>query len=89
MTSRLRTVTIKVSFVDAVTELIRLKVPTNVTDSEIRKVMTKTNEICFDKDIYGFAGLCAETLFDEIQKTHPYWHYEVIEPDWEWTDIYG
>lgn len=89
MTSRLRTVTIKVSFVDAITELVRLKIPADVTDSEIQKVMTKTNKICFDKDIYGSAGLCAETLFDEIQETHPCWHYEVVEPDWEWNDIDG
>ena len=87
MTPRLRVVTIKVSFVDAVTELVRLKVPADVTDVEIKKIMTRANQNCFDKDIYGSAGLCAETLFNEIKTTHPSWYYEIVEPDWEWTDI--
>lgn len=89
MTPKLKTLTIEVSFVDTVTELVRIKVPASLKEEEIRKAMTKANKICFDKDIYGSSGLCAETLFEEVQKAHPSWYYEVIKPDWKWTDLYG
>ena len=84
----IRRLTLRINFVDYSSELVSLKVPSSVTDAQIQKELDQMNKELFDKDIYGSAGLCAETLFRYLSKKHPSWNYEVIEPDWEWNDAY-
>lgn len=88
MRESIRRLTLRINFVDHSSELVSLKVPSSVTDAQIQKELDQMNEELFDKDVYGSAGLCAETLFRYLSKKHPSWNYEVIEPDWEWNDAY-
>jgi len=77
---------IKIVFVDACTELIELETPASVSDADIRTILTKTNAHLFDAGIYDMYGLSAETLLNEIVKTHPTWKYRCIQPDITWSD---
>ena len=49
-------------------------------------ILTKTNAHLFDAGIYDMYGLSAETLLNEIVKTHPTWKYRCIQPDITWSD---
>lgn len=87
MRETLRKLTIRITFMDCSSELVRLKVPSDVTDEQIRKELTAANQKLFEDDTYGSADLCAETLLSEICKKNKAWHYHLVEPDWEWIDI--
>lgn len=88
MRESLRKLIIRVTFLDFSSELVRLKVPSDVTDHQIQEELSKVNEELFDKEVYGSFDLTAETLLSNVVKKHPSWNYSVIESDLEWCDAY-
>ena len=51
MRETLRKLTIQITFTDCCSELVQLKVPSDVTDEQIRKELTVTNQKLFEDEI--------------------------------------
>lgn len=83
----MRTLLIKIDIADMDSETLRLSVPNTCPQELIKQALTKANQECFDKDLYGIYGCTPRTLMAQVCKNHPTWHYKTLEPDIHWCDL--